>query len=427
MSVTIGQRIFGRIDTMQKTSIDRLQPGVFISLSGIGWLQHPFVLNEFRLSSEKQIGALREMGLKEIPWDPARSTAQPLSGPPAAAQEEDFGASALAGMLDEKHLRVERVRLRREQFARREREYEKETALAGDVLRSVAARPAEANAQAKALVGRMVSGLVGAESAVIHLVNSKVKDAGHAGHSVNVTVLSLLLGRTMGFSEEEMKHLGLGALLHDVGKAEVPARILRAASRTHPEEEFYRAHVGYGIKAVAGIRDLDVSVKNIIACHHEHWDGSGFPNRLVGEKIPKLARLVALANRYDNLCNPFDIKQARTPAETMSHLFKKEGAHFQPDVLKDFIRTLGVFPPGCFVQLSNGAVGLVIETNPDDILHPLLMLHDPEIPRAEAILLDLRDTDLTVTNAVNPATLPLEVVEYLAPRGRVDYYIEGVD
>ena len=90
-----------------------------------------------------------------------------------------------------------------------------------------------------------------------------------------------------------------------------------------------------------------------------------------------------------------------------------------------FVKMLGIYPPGSFVALSNGAVGLVIESNSADMLHPLLMLHDAEIPRAEAIVLDLRDTNLTIVNAVNPATLPLAVVEYLAPRGRVDYYVEG--
>ena len=410
---------------MQKTRVDHLQPGVFISLSSIGWLRHPFLLNEFCISSEKQIHALQEMGLKEIPWDPVRSTAVPLPASAPAVEEEDFGAVALAGMLDDKRLRIERVRVRREHLARREREFEKDTVAAGDILKTVAGRPAEAHTQAKTLVARVVTGLIGAESAVIHLVNSKTKDVGEASHAVNVMVLALLLGKALRLSEEDMKGLGMGALLHDAGKSEVPSRILRSGSRTQPEEEFYRAHVGYGIKAVAGIRDLAAPVRNIIACHHERWDGSGFPNHLAAEKIPKLARLVALANRYDNLCNPYDIRQARTPAETITHLFKHEAASFQTDILQTFVKTLGIYPPGSFVALSNGAVGLVIESNPADILHPLLMLHDPEVPRAEAILLDLRDTDLAVTGAVNPATLPLAVVEYLAPRGRVDYYVEG--
>ncbi|MFC5302176.1 HD-GYP domain-containing protein [Azospira restricta] len=410
---------------MPKTPIDRLQPGVFISLAEVGWIRHPFMFNEFRIASEKQIQALQAMGLKEIAWDPARSTAQPLPAAAPAPAEEDFGSLALSGMLDEKKARIARVRQRREQFARREREYEKEAVAAGEILKSIAGRPNDMHPQARSLVGRLVGGLIGAENDIIQLVHSKSKDAGPAFHAMNVTVLSLLLGKAMGLGEEELKALGLGALLHDVGKSEVPPRILRAASRTQPEEDFYRAHVGYGIKAVAGVRDLPLAVRNVIACHHEHFDGSGFPNKLAGDKIPKLARLVAIANRYDNLCNPFDLKQAKTPAEAIGQLFRNEAARFQPEALQLFVKTLGVYPPGSFVQLSNGAVGLVIEADSRDLLRPTLMLHDADVPRAEAILLDLRDTDLKIAGAVSPAALPVAVVEYLAPRGRIDYFVEG--
>jgi hypothetical protein len=94
-------------------------------------------------------------------------------------------------------------------------------------------------------------------------------------------------------------------------------------------------------------------------------------------------------------------------------------------MLQAFVKTLGVYPPGSFVHLSNGAFGLVVETNPAALLNPLVMLYDRDIPRNEAMLLDLRDVDLKVESVANPAKLPVEVVEYLAPRGRLDYYVEG--
>jgi len=413
-------------DLMPPLSIDRLQPGIFISLSAVGWIKHPFMLNQFRIVSASQIRVLHEMGLKSVDWDPSRSTAEPLPEKTAAPPEEDFAGAALAGMLDEKQERIQRVRQQRERLARREREYEQEALAAADVMKAISGHPAEAHAKAKALAGRIVDGLVGTENAVVHLVNQKGNDKGLVFHSLNVMVLALLLGKAMDLSAEELKLVGVGALLHDVGKAEIPTRILRSAKRTGPEEDFYRAHIGYGIKVTAGMKDLPVAAKNIIACHHERWDGSGFPNRLVGEKIPRLSRLVAVANRYDNLCNPFDIKLAKTPSETMQYLFRKEGAHFEPELLQRFVKVMGVYPPGTFVTISNGVTGLVVESNPADLLHPLVMVYDPEIPRHEALLLNLEDADLAVEAAVSPATLPLEVMEYLAPRGRVDYYVEGV-
>ena len=149
---------------------------------------------------------------------------------------------------------------------------------------------------------------------------------------MNVMVLSLLIGKSIGLSEEEMNHLGLGAMLHDAGLPDIPARVVRNPNRTTAEEQFYRTHIGRGLNAVAGMKQLPVTIKNIIACHHEHWDGSGYPNGLSGTKIPRLARIVAIANRYDNLCNPLDGKTALMPAEAVARMFKLEGAAYDPEL-----------------------------------------------------------------------------------------------
>lgn len=407
-------------------SVDRLQPGVFVSITGLGWLDHPFLLNRFRLANAEQIKVLRSLGLKEVEWDPARSTEQPLPEAQESPAEEDFSATVLASMLDSKRDRTEKVRAQREGLARRERIYEQEAVGVHDILRDLSSRPAESYNRAKSTVGRMVGDLIGHQSVAIHLVNMKVKEAGMAQHAMNVSVLSLLLGKAAGLDEEQMRCLGLGGLFHDLGKVDVPARVLRNAQRTRAEEQFYQAHVGYGVKHASTVTEMTTAVRNIIACHHEHWDGSGFPNRLQQSKIPRLARIVAIANRYDNLCNPFDLNAAKTPGEAVAYLFKREKAHFDPELLQLFVKAVGVYPPGCFVALNDGSIGLVVETNSNDLLHPLVMLYDPDVPRSEALLLDLREADAKIESVLNPAKIPLEIVEYLAPRGRIDYYIEGV-
>lgn len=409
-------------------SVDRLQPGVFISISSLGWLDHPFLLNRFRIANTEQIKVLRSLGLKEIEWDPARSTVQPLpEKPPESEPEEDFSAGVIASMLDSKRDRTAKVRAQREGLARCERLYEQEATGVGDILRVLHSRPAESFNRAKATIGRLVGGLIGSKSVAIHLVNMKVKEAGAAQHAMNVTVLSLLLGKEAGLDEAQMRLLGQGALFHDIGKVDVPARVLRNANRSPSEEQFYQAHVGYGIKHAAAMTELAAGAKNIIACHHERWDGSGFPSRLQEGKIPRLARIVAIANRYDNLCNPFDLSTAKTPGEAVAYLFKHEGRYFDPELLQMFVRAVGVYPPGCFVALDDGSIGLVVESNTRDLLRPLVMLYDADVPRTEALLLDLSEVDTKIESALNPAKIPLAVVEYLAPRGRVDYYIEGVN
>lgn len=408
---------------MPTIAIDRLQPGIYISLDGIGWMEHPFLLNHFRITTQQQIGALRRMGLTEVQWDPARSTVQPLPEAAVPAEAEpDFGAGALDALLSGKRDRVERVRAQRETLARCARLYDQETKSIRQILGSVAARPNDAHSSAKTLTGRLVDGLVNAKNVAVHLVNLKSSDTGLPGHSMNVMVISLLIGKAVGLSADELKELGLGAMLHDIGKEDVPARVLRNPNRTPAEEQFYRGHTGFGIKSVAGIRDLATSVRNIIACHHERWDGKGFPNGLAEAKIPRLARIVAIANRYDNLCNPVDPKLARTPAQAVAALFKDAGS-FDGELLQAFVKALGIYPPGTFVTLDDGSIGLVMETNDRDLLRPLLMIYDADVPRNEALLLDMRDAEAKIEATVNPQDLPRAVVEYLAPQGRIELYI----
>lgn len=410
---------------MPKVPIDRLQPGIFISLEAILWMEHPFLLNRFRISNVKQIQALRRMGLKSVEWDPERSSAVPLPEAQEEVEEGDFTQGTLAALLDNKRDRVARVREARDNIARCARLFEQETGSIRQILDEIGAKPADANARSRAIVDRLVGNLIKASSVAVHLVNLKKADVGAPNHAMNVMVLSLLIGKSLGLAEEDMRSLGLGAMLHDVGLAEIPARVQRNAKRNAADEQFYRAHTGYGLKVVAPIKDLPLAVKNVIACHHESWDGKGYPNGLVGGKTPKLARIVAIANRYDNLCNPLDPKQALTPSEAVAHLYKNEAGAHDPEILGAFVKALGVYPPGTFVQLNDGSYGLVIESRSGDLLRPLVMLYDVSVPRNEALLLDIQGADEKIESAVAPREIPREVIEYLAPQGRVDFYLEG--
>ncbi|MDR2838667.1 MAG: DUF3391 domain-containing protein, partial [Azonexus sp.] len=332
---------------MPRIAVDRLQPGVFISLGELSWLEHPFLLNRFRLVSDEQIRVLRSLGLEDVEWDPERSTAQPLSADSAAEAETevDFSTQALDSMLDAKRSRSERVRAQREGLARCERLFEQEASGISEIMRDLGSRPNEAYGRAKSTIDRLVGGLLNAQSLAVHLVNMKVREPGPAHHAMNVSVLSLLLGKAAQLGEEELRTIGLGAMFHDIGKQDVPPRILRNPQRPPAEEQFYQAHVGYGIKQIATIANLPLADKNIIACHHERWDGEGFPNHLTAAKIPRLARLVAIANRYDNLCNPFDPKLAKTPAEALTAMFKLEKDRYDPELLQLFVKSIGIYPP----------------------------------------------------------------------------------
>ena len=156
------------------------------------------------------------------------------------------------------------------------------------------------------------------------------------------------------------------------------------------------------------------------------YDGSGYPRKLQGEAINVLARIVAIANHYDEMCNPLNIVNALTPHEALSTMFAKQRAKFDPKLLQVFVRCLGVYPPGTIVQLSNGMIGMVATINTAKPMKPMVVVYDAEIPKDDAILVDMEvEADVNIAKAIRPAQLPKEIYNYLSPRKRVSYYFDA--
>jgi HD-GYP domain-containing protein (c-di-GMP phosphodiesterase class II) len=239
-------------------------------------------------------------------------------------------------------------------------------------------------------------------------------------------MLALMLGREAGLGSNEMVALGMGTLLHDMGKERVPSQILlKKTAWTKAESNFYKQHVVYGVEMAEKLPDLSLGAMEVIALHHEMLDGSGFPGGFSGARIGKLARIAAIANAFDNACNRVNPADSMTPSLALSIMFKRDSAKYDTELMQHFVRCLGVYPPGSIVRLNNEAIGLVVNVNPGKLLHPTLLLYDPRVPKEEALLLDMADApDLSITSTLKPADLPKQLFDYLSPRSRISYFSE---
>lgn len=426
-----------------------LRPGLFVRLKS-GWTSHPFLFNQFRISSEAQVEQIRALGLKSVAYVPSRSTVTPLAVVPAQAQAgaaaasghdaaiEPSGGDAVSNGCGDvasaatpdlppipgrKALHVRRIAEVRARMARCERGYTEAAGQVRSVMQGIYSSSEKSADAARALVGKVVDGFGADGDMVIHLMNEKLADETAYFHVLNVMVLSLLLGRELRFPPELLKVLGEGALFHDIGKLRVPDTVLRNPRRNRHEEEFYRLHTVYGAEIARDMGVLSGSVREIIELHHETLDGKGYPRGLGGDRIPVLARVVAIANRYDNLCNPLVRSEAVTPAEALTRMFRDEAGLWDPRMLQHLIRMLGVYPPGSLVQLSNGNVALVVSVDHADLLRPSVMIFDPAVPRAEAIVIDLVDEpEVQIDLALKPRDLDPAAASYLAPQRRMSYY-----
>ena len=409
-----------------------LRVGMFVHLD-LGWLAHPFPLSSFRIASEEQIATIRALGLKRVRWSHEHSdlptedgaapglAVAPKSGPGVrnAAAGPEESPEAKARREQKQQLAAQRVALQlcERQFAEASRELKRAVDL-------VPIRPADAGAQAGALAKALADKMLGEDDLCIRLLSEAAGDKSSA-HALNVTLISMLMGRTFGLAEDEMHDLAVGALMHDIGKLELPERVRHREDHFSAAElRLYEQHVAFGI-GQARKMGLSAGATLVIAQHHEHADGSGFPLRLNTDRMSALSRIVALVNRYDNLCNPHMVARALTPHESLSMLFAQSKTKFDTAILGAFIKMMGVYPPGSAVQLTDDRYALVVAVNSSRPLKPRVLVHEPKVPRDEALMLDLEKTEgLGIRRSLRPQQLPPTTLAYLSPRPRVAYFFE---
>lgn len=425
---------------------NELRVGVFIILD-LPWFKHPFTLNSFKIKNSDQIDELRALKLPRYRYDPDRSDVTLIAGEPEPDADENGLPSGIAPdapamaeptaadtkeddpALAAKGARMRALADRRSHVANVERAFTKAAGVMKNLNRNLQMRPKETLADMGVLVGQMVSAFLESPDVTLHVMGDKVGGEEVYFHSLNVTILAMMLTREMGMSVAEAHDLGIGAMVHDIGLAEIPDRVLKKSpdEYTQAERNLRAQHVEFGADFAKRI-GLSPGAMAVVAQHHEYVDGSGYPRGMRGEAMTPAARVVSMVNFYDNLCNPVDVNKAMTPHEALSFMFAQRRAKFDAQVLQLMIKSLGVYPPGSIVQLTGDALGVVTSVNPRKPLRPWVLIYDPKVPKDEAVMLDLEvETNINIAKAIRPSLLPPRVAAYLNPRQRVTYFFDGGD
>ncbi len=406
--------------------VNDLRVGMFVHLD-LAWWAHPFALSSFKITSPEQIATIRGLGLDKVRWSPDKSTLD--EGQDEAL--EPTAVSAVAPAPQHESPQQQRARECREQLrAQREanqvctRQYNEAARSWKAAAEQVAGQPQFAREATEGLTRALLDKMM-LDGEVCIRVLSEVQGDRPTAHALNVAVIAMLMGRVFGFSESEMLDIGIGALLHDVGKLELPDRLHHVDPHTTPADvSLYREHVARGV-AQGKRMGLTPGALLVIGQHHEMADGSGFPLHLNVDRMTGAARIVALVNRYDNLCDPAQPAQALTPHEALSLIFAQTRSKFDASMLNAFIRMMGVYPPGSVVQLTDDRYALVTNVNSTRPLKPRVLVYDPDVPADEALHVNLEhQVDLGVRRSLRPRQLPPAVLQYLSPRQRVIYYFE---
>ena len=407
-------------------SPEQLCVGLYIHLD-LSWMDHSFPFSSFKIKNEEQIKTIRQLGLKRIRIEPEKGDSKPLplapkasttAPPPVLTTPEDTAA------LQAKQARIEQLNRIRRDIIAVEKEFQQASETIKKINLNIHSRPKEVLEETAKLVETMVESILAKGDVMIHAMSESL-GADVYFHALNVTVLSLILAKALHMNEEDSKHLGMGAVFHDIGKVDIPNKILmKTEPLTKPEQTFFEMHCDYGLDIANKIK-LSKQATEVIRQHHEYIDGSGYPKKLKADQISPLSKIVSIVNMYDNLCNPINLADALTPHEALSQMFAIKRSKFDVVALKALIQCLGVYPPGSVVQLSNDMLGMVVSVNSAKPLKPNILVYDPGIPKEEAVIINLeQENDLSITKSIRPGQLSREVYQYLNPRKRVTYYFD---
>ncbi|MCF1184157.1 HD-GYP domain-containing protein [Marichromatium gracile] len=411
----------------------RLRIGMFVHLD-LPWMAHPFFTSSFKIRTRKQLETLLQLDLGRVRVDLARSDPEPEDLPADDEPEGDGDAEARdqlradleASLWEEKNARIRVLKERRKRLNLCAKRYRQSVVLARKLMSHLRSAPAQAAEEADALVSQMVDDLTADHEATVQLVNLKSQDENTYHHAINVMALALVLGRKLKLDRENLRLLGLGALFHDLGLQRIPSQILhKKGDWNKPERALYEQHPRYGVEIAQTIGTLPDAVIEVIGQHHEHLDGSGYPDGLSGKALGALTRIVSVVNRYDNLCNGTYSGRGLSPHQAVSSMYTKDRARYDPRVLTTLITNLGVYPPGTVVRLEDERVAVVISINPDDLLRPNVLVYSPEIPSDQALILDLSEEEGAIRESLHQSELTEDIIEYLNLSDKLSYYVQS--
>lgn len=412
-----------------KIDVNEVTVGMFISSLDRPWTQTPFPLQGFYIRDQEEIKDLRVhcnhvyidvvKGARPIKTD--LKTFQGPAGNLTKAQRARQNAPAMK--VTPIPLNKERYRVAQpvsHELGNAKVLHQQVYQAVGDVLEQIEKDALNVPiSETKRYAGEMVESVIRNPDAFGWLSRVQEKDEYTYSHSVRSAVWAIVFGRHIGLSRNDLNALALGVLLKDVGKFKLDSALLQSAKRGVQDQAEFEKFVSYGVEILQKLPELGPKSITVVKHHCERVNGSGYPQRLRGDKISLLGKIAGIVTKYDETTNPRGASPL-SPSKATAQLYAIRGVEFQADLVVEFIRAVGVYPTGTIVQLSTGEIAVVVEQNFEWRLKPKVMVVVDEYRQ----LLE-KPYFMNLVSDTQKSTDKVEIVRDLDP-GQIDIDITAV-
>ena len=344
----------------KKLSVSQLALGMFVTELDRPWLDSPFLFQGFFIESPDQLAALQECCQYVYVDD----------RPHVAGVEGGRSDLTIPGIPETRERSGFRLAVKRV-LEYRQRLYPHlqrvlEDARLGHIMEA---------RETRVMVQGLVELVAVNPQAALWLTNLKDRHSHTADHCFNTAVLGVAFAAHLGMGKDVLEEVGLGALLHDIGKMRTPVTILdKPGVLTEDEFDVLKKHPVDGYQMLRKQDSYPDRSLEIVHLHHERVGGQGYPFGLKGEEIPLHVRAVAVAEVYDDISSDRVYHEGVPAANCLNMMFHWAPRDFGEDLMQEFIRCIGIYPIGSLVELNTGALGIVMSSNPDSRLKPVVML-----------------------------------------------------
>jgi HD-GYP domain-containing protein (c-di-GMP phosphodiesterase class II) len=352
---------------LKKIDASQLQVGMYIHDLSCDWMTHPFVRNRFLISSDAEIGKIRDAGIHDVVIDSARGL--DVQDAPTLAEAQAQTEAALVEIAA-KPVIVTRVTLG-EEIKRAALIRHQAAGLVRTVMQDARLGKAIELDQVSPMVQNITESILRNPGALTGLLRIKNADDYTFLHSVSVCTLLVAFCRSRSMDAETTYQAGLGGLLHDVGKALVPDKVLnKPGPLTDEEFAIIKQHPRNGYDILVKTPGIGPIPLDIALHHHERRDGSGYPDKQGEGAISELAQMAAIVDVYDAITADRCYHKGMSAAEALRKIYEWSKFHFNPAYVQEFMRCVGIYPVGTMVMLESGRLGVVIEPHETNLLAP---------------------------------------------------------